>query len=82
MTYELSKDSSSRPSDATLVKALDILDTQFYIFDPDTREKLAKFKIVPDEMMERGAGKYLHAFPIVDTHFKALRKKIHDAGLI
>ncbi len=79
--YEMDRTRPPFVGNAWLVKGLDVLEAQLYIFDRETRGKLSRMKVLSREKVREKVGKILDMFPILEQHFDALDKKFREEGL-
>lgn len=79
--YEGGKTATPVPSSATLAKALDVMEGQLYIYDPETRPKLAHMRIMSRLAVDQKVGNFIRLFPILNSHYEALNKRFVDEGL-
>ena len=79
--YESDRNRPPFPGIAWLIKLLDILEAQLYIFDPETREKLSRMHILARYEVRKKADPILPLFPTPNEHFDALEKQFIEEGL-
>ena len=79
--YESGKTPPLAVSNPTLAKAEDVLEGQFGIFDPETREKLPYMHIMSRREVDEKAGGFIRLYPILNAHYEALNRKFEEAGI-
>ncbi len=79
--YEMGKAAATTPSNATLMKALDVFEGQCNIYDPRTREKLPGMPMMSAEAVEKKVGAIVRLFPILAEHWDDLAEKFKKEGL-
>lgn len=79
--YEFDRDKPPFVGDSWLVKGLDVLEAQLYIFDRETRGKLSRMRVLSREEVRGRFGAVMGLFPVLKEHFDALEQKFRDEGL-
>jgi len=79
--YELDRTGAPFIGNSWLVKGLDVLEAQLYIFDKETRGKLEHMRVLSREEVRNRFGAVMHLFPILGKHFDALEQKFIEEKL-
>ena len=79
--YELDRTGTPFIGNSWLVKGLDALEAQLYIFDKETRGKLEHMRVLSREEVRNRFGAVMHLFPILGKHFDALEQKFIEEKL-
>lgn len=79
--YEEDRNRAPFAGNSWLVKSLDVVEAQMYIFDPETRAKTSKLRVRSRKEVHDQWADVLRLFPILDAHYKDLEKRFKAEGL-